>query len=54
MSQHDLSAGVVQDKVQTVAVQTKLRVRVIRRWEVLGLIVWAAGRDKQDEDQRKT
>lgn len=54
VSQHDLSAGVVQDEVQTVAVQTKLRVRVIHRWEVLRLIVRAAGRDKQGDEQRKT
>lgn len=46
VSRHDLSAGVVQDKVQSVAVQTKLRVRVIHRGEVNRLGVRAAGRDR--------
>lgn len=49
VSQHDLRAGVVQDKVQRVAVQTELRVRVIHGWKVCRLRVRAAGRDKQDE-----
>lgn len=46
VSRHDLGPGIVQDEVQSVAVETKFRVTVVHGGRVQRFGIWAAGRDK--------
>lgn len=46
VSRHDLGPGIVQDEVQSVAVESKFRVTVVHGGRVQRFGIWAAGRDK--------